>query len=73
MLLKRGARIDDADNRILTALHWAVIMMNIQAVRLLLEHGADVNIRDIYGLTPAQRALRQDFKQLLSEYGTKSV
>ena len=73
MLLERGARIDDADNQILTALHWAVIMGNIQTVRLLLEHGADVDIRDQNGLTHTQRALRQEIKQLLSEYGTKSV
>ena len=37
-----------------TPLHWAVQKENIQVVRLLLEHGADVNARDKSGKTPSQ-------------------
>jgi ankyrin repeat protein len=73
MLLKRGARIDDADNGGRTALHWAVIKEDIQAARLLLEHSADINAPDEYGMTPARYSRQQEFIQLLTEYGAKSV
>jgi ankyrin repeat protein len=73
MLLERGARIDVLDNNNYTALHWAAIYDNIQFVRLLLEHGADVNARDKRGRTPAQRALKQEIIQLLSDYSVKPV
>ena len=45
---------------------------NIQAVRLLLEHGADVNARGESGETPSQLGLEYDYREiveLLSEYG----
>ena len=70
MLLERGAGIGVIDDNDYTALHWAVIMDNIQFVRLLQEHGADVsNTRDKRGRTPAQSTWQQEIVQLLSEYG----
>ena len=74
MLLNRGARIDTPDNEYgATPLHRAVSLGNIQFVRLLLEHGADVNVRDKRGRTPAQFTGQREIKELLSEYGAKSV
>ena len=74
MLLERGARIDVPGNEYgATPLHRAVSLGNIQFVRLLLEHGADVNVCDKRGRTPAQFTGQREIKELLSEYGAKSV
>jgi len=35
-----------------TPLHWAADAARIELVQLLLEHGADANVRDRYGATP---------------------
>jgi hypothetical protein len=73
ILLKRGARIDVPVKDGRTALHRAVMTGNIQFVRVLLEHGADVNVHDKIGKTPARWTQQQEIKDLLSEYGAKSV
>ncbi|KAL4907787.1 ankyrin repeat-containing domain protein [Aspergillus multicolor] len=41
----------------LPALHEAVSKNNIEALQLLLDHGADINIRDNEGLTPLHKAV----------------
>jgi ankyrin repeat protein len=74
MLVKRGTRgnTQNTHNRY-SPLHWAVQKKCIQAVRLLLEHGADVNVRNKSGETPSQLTSQQEIVELLSEYGAKSV
>jgi ankyrin repeat protein len=76
MLLERGARINTRDNvNGRTPLHWAVWWGNIQAVQLLLEHGADVNASDKSGKTPSQlisASSEQEIVELLSKYGAES-
>jgi ankyrin repeat protein len=42
-------------------------------VRLLLEHGANVNVRDNKGKTASQLMTQQKIVDLLSKYGAKSV
>ena len=59
-----------------TALHCVAYDGPIGAVRFLVEHGADVNLRDEDGFTPSGLASlrrRQEIVELLSEYGTESV
>ena len=76
MLLRRGARIEDHDEDLWTPLHRAVVAGNIQTVRLLLEHGPDVNARDKSGNTPSQLGSQRGHHkivELLSKYGAKSV
>jgi ankyrin repeat protein len=48
--------IDAQNHRGSTPLHWAANIGRIGVVRLLLEHGADVNLRDGNGNTPSQLA-----------------
>lgn len=43
-----------------TALHWAAQTGNCEAIELLLDHGADVNILDNYQVTPLQRAIMSE-------------
>ena len=77
MLLERGAKTDVLHNSSgRTLLHVVVEMGGIRAVRLLLEHGADVNVRDKDGRTPSELGSRwgqQEIVNLLSEYSAKSV
>jgi len=51
-LLKRGAIVDACGLNNTTALHLAVDVQNLPMTRLLLQHGADINARDIFGKTP---------------------
>jgi 26S proteasome non-ATPase regulatory subunit 10 len=73
MLLERGAAIDARDNDGKTSLHVAVELGKIEVARLLLKHGADVNVRDKIGRTPSQCTTQRDILELLSEYGSESV
>ena len=74
MLLKCGASTNILDNNFgATPLHHAVGDGNIQAVRLLLEHGADVHARDKRGKTPSQLTKQQEIVELLFQNGAKSV
>jgi ankyrin repeat protein len=75
MLLERGAMIDACEGG-WTPLHWAAMKGEIGAVQLLLEHGADVNVRDKYGETPSQVGSswgHHEIAELLSAHGAKSV
>jgi Ankyrin repeats (many copies) len=76
MLLERGAVIDAQNDNGETALHWAINGRFTQAVQLLLEHGADVNVRDKYGHTPSDLTPfygNQEIVELLSAYSAESV
>jgi len=56
----------------MTALHWAASRGKTQVARLLLEHGADVNVRDKFGMTPSRLASRYpEIVELLSAYGPR--
>lgn len=55
-LLAAGADINVAGPKGLTALHWAAMAGNAAAVRLLLDHGADPNLRDDLQQTPLAHA-----------------
>ena len=49
LLLKNGANVNDANNEGITLLH---ILAEPEYVPLLLEHGADLEARDVLGRTP---------------------
>ena len=73
MLLERGANANVFSYCLGEAvLHRGVLVCNIEAVRLLLEHGADSNARDKEGITPSQSTGQQEILELLSKYGAKS-
>ena len=74
MLVERGARIDDSDSDGWTSLHWAIQSGNVQIVQLLLENGADVNVRDKSGKSPSQFGSARripEIAELLSKYGAE--
>jgi ankyrin repeat protein len=64
VLLERGAVIDTQNIRGDTALHFAIRNRRTQAVQLLLEHGADVNVCDEDGETPRYRIFLRDLYSL---------
>ncbi|KAF0989742.1 hypothetical protein HZS_7684, partial [Henneguya salminicola] len=52
-----------------TPLHYAVFLQDLQMIKLLLDSGADITIKNTYGQTPADLALTDEIKSfLLSEY-----
>lgn len=78
MLLEHRAAINAQRKNGATPLHVASHCGHVDVVRLLLEHGADPNVRDKYGDTPAKDALftstkSQEIIRLLTEYGAKFV
>lgn len=62
-LIAAGADVDAANERGLTALHWAVQSSltehSKRIIRLLLDAGGDMNAKDMYGRTPWDCALPQ--------------
>ncbi|XP_059498945.1 ankyrin repeat and death domain-containing protein 1A-like isoform X4 [Stegostoma tigrinum] len=61
--IKVNVNAKNNDNR--TALHWAVACGNEDAVKLLLDHNANVDIEDKFGMTPALLAAWFGHLQLL--------
>ena len=51
-LIDGGADVNERDETQSTPLMWATIKRNVEVVRKLLEKGADVNAKNIHGLTP---------------------
>ena len=67
VLLDHGAAVNVADrDGGWTPLHIAVCGGPPELVRLLLEHGADINQRDEYGWQPIHRALRSNPREPLA-------
>ncbi len=64
--LAKGANINATANNGSTALRLATVANEIEAVRLLLESGADPNIQNISGYTPLSRAAGQGFQEILA-------
>ena len=58
ILLDAGANPNVADQRGYTALHWAAIDARRSIVKLLLDYGADRQIRTLKGNTPYELALK---------------
>ena len=56
-LLEAGAGIDVRDNSGRTALHYAAAAGYTDVAKSLVEHGADVNAKDVDGVTPVEAAM----------------
>gem|GEM_PF-844634 len=65
LLIERGSAIDRFDGKFQTALHRAADMGTPKTVKMLLEAGASVDIRDIYGCNPLDVA-RYDREEKLA-------
>ncbi|EKX34971.1 hypothetical protein GUITHDRAFT_42184, partial [Guillardia theta CCMP2712] len=57
ILLRQGANIDEKNYDGRTVLHIACAEGNYRMVEVLLNHGADKNIKDRWGNTPLQEAI----------------
>ncbi len=76
-LLSRHVNINAKDKKGWTALHAAIQEGNIDIIKLLLENGADVHARDVYGNPPISRMRfipqdiphMRDIFQVLLKYG----
>ncbi len=62
ILLDSGADIDATNDGELTALHLAVRYQKPDAVKTLIERGANVLLRDTENLTPLYLAIRKDIE-----------
>jgi ankyrin repeat protein len=60
-LLDAGLSVDYADSDNLSLLDWAVMGNRLEAARILIHRGADVNHADRFGMTPLQHAGSVDF------------
>ena len=46
LLIERGATINAYDKKDRRAIHWAAYMGHVEVVRILMDHGAELNCRD---------------------------
>ena len=60
LLIQHGAKIDAKDKDGLTALHMAVMVIDMKNIRMLLRNGASLNIKNRYGMTPFEWILCND-------------
>jgi len=71
-MIAHGAVVSARNNKLLTALHWAVTMGHLEVVQVLVESGADVTARDADGNSPLHMAAREgdlSMVQFLLEHG----
>lgn len=61
LLLRRGSEVNAREYCGETALFWATFRGCIDTVRVLLEHGADVNIQDQWGISPLMLTRRNHY------------
>ena len=61
MLLDKGLNINAKDDKSVTPLHVAVENDNVEMVKFLIEHGANVNHQDYHGNTPLIAATKEKF------------
>jgi len=66
--LGRGADVDAVDDNHSTLLHVATYYGSVELSQLLLEHGANVNVRDQEGQTPLHRALVNTEDEFSGDY-----
>lgn len=66
-MIKRGARLNVQDGQGETPLHWAVWEPNAESVKLLIDAGADVNVKDKRGLTAMPGLVDPELYELLDE------
>jgi hypothetical protein len=75
LLLEHGEDINAQGSGGWTPLHWASYNGKLDAVRVLLEHGADVEVKDNFGgrtaLQLADGTGRDEIVELLREHGAK--
>ncbi|KAI0284499.1 ankyrin repeat-containing domain protein [Russula brevipes] len=73
LLLNRGADINMRATDDATPLHSAAVYGAVDAVRVLLEHGASVDGKDDEGQTAFQVAHTDEIKKLLSKHSAKNA
>ena len=54
LLLEKGADVNAGDDTKITALHWAAFRGYTTSIKLLLDHGADRNLRNTLGELPSR-------------------
>ena len=65
LLLEMGTEVSHVDAYGSTPLHTAVFCRYLECVELLCEHGADVDLRDHFGLSPMDSASKNDLEEIL--------
>lgn len=70
MYLQNADGIDEYNN--MTLLHMAVDCDNYEVAEFLVDNGADVNIKDSYGMTPVINAMRWGYEEIAEMLLTSS-
>ena len=64
--------VNTKDERGWTALHHSVLLADNETVMILIDNGADVNVKDGDGETPLDMAVQQQIIDLLRKHGGKT-
>ncbi len=67
IIARYEVNLDAQDGRGATALHWAAVRRSADALKLLCEKGADVNVRNNDGETPLHIAARNGYTEIMRE------
>jgi ankyrin repeat protein len=73
MPFNRAQDMTNEDKERRTTLHWALSEGHAELVRVLLEHGADVNVQDKIGSTPFQMATSMRYVEVIRILLDRSV
>lgn len=63
--MRRGAALNAKNNNSETPLHKAVFYYSERVVKLLVDSGANINVRDYEGRTPLAVARKQGFDRMI--------
>ena len=67
-LINKGIAVNEIQHTGSTALHGAAYYGQLKVVKLLLNYGANINIKNNFGHLPKDEAMTEDIKNLLNEF-----
>lgn len=77
LVVDHGANLESLDSRGRSVLHYAVSKGRVKVAEILMKRGADVNVADIYGMTPllfaASSSKPNDLLPLLIKHGADAT
>lgn len=72
-LINKGVPVNEIQHTGNTALHYAANYGQLEVVKLLLNYGANTNIKNYFGHLPKDEAITEEIKNLLNEFESDPI